>query len=536
MRRIAAALVLTLVAVTWPAIPGLAQAVQTASTASSVTAASLQADFDNDGFADLAVGVASEDVGAIVDAGAVNMLYGSAGGLTGAGSQLFTQASPEVAGIAEAGDHFAHALAAADFDNDGFIDLAIGAPGEDTAINGVGAVNVLYGGVDGLSGVGSQLFTQASPGMAGTAEDGDEFGQALAAGDFDNDGVADLVVGVPFEDLGTTSDVGAVNVLYGTAAGGLSGAGSQLFTQDSPGVVGTAEAGDFFGQTVAAGDFSGDTVDDLAVGIPNEDLIISTQVTDAGAVNVVYGMVGGLSGAGSQLFTQDSPGVAGTATIDEFLGTSLAAGDFDNDGVADLAVGVPLEGEPFVSQLGAVNVLYGSASGLTGAGSQLFDQGSRGVVGTAENGDEFGRALGAGDVDGDGASDLAVGVPGEDVGTVVDAGAVNMLYGSAGGLSGSGSQLFTQNSPGVPGAAETSDRFGRAVAVGDFDGDGFDDLTVGVPAEDVGTVFDAGAVNVLKGAAGGLTGTGSQQFTQDSPELPDTAEDSDLFGDALAAQ
>jgi hypothetical protein len=536
MRRIAAALVLSLAAVTWLAAPGLAQAVQTASTASSVTAASVRADFDNDGFADLAVGVSSEDVGAIVDAGAVNVLYGSAGGLTGAGSQLFTQASPEVAGIAEAGDHFGYTLAAADFDNDGFIDLAIGAPGEDTAINGVGAVNVLYGGVDGLSGAGSQLFTQASPGMAGTAEDGDEFGQALAAGDFDNDGIADLVVGVPFEDLGTTSDVGAVNVLHGTAAGGLSGAGSQLFTQDSPGVVGTAEAGDFFGQTVAAGDFSGDTVDDLAVGIPNEDLI-SAQATDVGAVNVLYAAAAGrLSGAGSQLFTQDSPGVAGTATIDEFLGTSLASGDFDHDGVADLAVGVPLEGEPFISQLGAVNVLYGSASGLTGAGSQLFTQGSPGVVGTAENGDEFGRALATGDVNGDGASDLAVGVPGEDVGTVVDAGAVSLLYGSAGGLSGSGSQLFTQDSSGVVDAAEAGDQFGRAVAVGDFDDDGIDDQTVGVPAEDVGAVFDAGAVNVLKGAAGGLTGSGSQQFTQDSPELPDTAEAGDLFGAALAVQ
>jgi hypothetical protein len=111
-----------------------------------------------------------------------------------------------------------------------------------------------------------------------------------------------------------------------------------------------------------------------------------------------------------------------------------------------------------------------------------------------------------------------------------------VLYGSAGGLSGSGSQLFTQASPEVVDAAEAGDQFGRAVAVGDFDNDGIDDLTVGVPAEDVGAVFDAGAVNVLKGAAGGLTGSDSQQFTQDSPELPDTAEAGDLFGAALAVQ
>src|SRR6266540_1729265 len=224
MRRMAGALVLTLAATAWSAVPGLAQAVQ---TASSVTAASVRADFDNDGFADLAVGV-SEDVGAIGDAGAVNVLYGAAGGLTGAGSQLFTQASPEVAGIAEAGDSFGYALAAGDLDGDGFVDLAIGVPGEDTAINGVGAVNVLYGGVDGLSGAGSQLFTQASPGMVGTAEDGDQFGQALAVGDFDGDGVADLAVGVPGEGLGATSSAGAVNVLKG-AAGGLTSSGSQQF-------------------------------------------------------------------------------------------------------------------------------------------------------------------------------------------------------------------------------------------------------------------------------------------------------------------
>jgi len=528
----AGALVLTRAATAWSAVPGLAQAVQTGIFGDCRQRAGRlrQRRLRRPGRGGL-----RRDVGAIGDAGAVNVLYGAAGGLTGAGSQLFTQASPEVAGIAEAGDSFGYALAAGDFDGDGFVDLAIGVPGEDTAINGVGAVNVLYGGVDGLSGAGSQLFTQASPGMVGTAEDGDQFGQALAVGDFDGDGVADLAVGVPGEGLGATSSAGAVNVLYG-GADGLSGAGSQLFTQDSPGVVGTAEVGDVFGQTVAAGDFNGDAVDDLAVGIPNEDLI-SNQATDAGAVNVLYAAAAGrLGGAGSQLFTQDSPGVGGIATIDEFLGSALAAGDFDNDGDADLAVGVPLDGEPFISQLGAVNVLYGAAGGLSGTGSQLFTQGSPGVVGTAENGDDFGQALAAGDVNGDGASDLAVGVPGEDVGTIVDAGAVNMLYGAAGGLSGSGSQLFTQASPGVVDAAETGDRFARAFAVGDVDGDGFDDLTVGVPAEDVGTVFDAGAVNVLKGAAGGLTSSGSQQFTQDSPELPDTAEDSDQFGAALAVQ
>ena len=77
---------------------------------------------------------------------------------------------------------------------------------------------------------------------------------------------------------------------------------------------------------------------------------------------------------------------------------------------------------------------------------------------------------GGGDFNGDGVADLAVGVPGEDVDGIQDAGAVNVLYGSATGITATGDQLFTQATPGVPGAAEAGDRFGSAVAAGDFKG------------------------------------------------------------------
>ena len=181
MRRMAVAVVLMLAAVAWPAVPGLAQAVQTASTAASVTAASVRADFDNDGFADLAVGVSSEDVGAIVDAGAVNVLHGSAGGLTGAGSQLFTQNSPELPDTAETSDQFGRAVAVGDFDDDGIDDQTVGVPAEDVgAVFDAGAVNVLKGAAGGLTGSGSQQFTQDSPELPDTAEAGDLFGAALA--------------------------------------------------------------------------------------------------------------------------------------------------------------------------------------------------------------------------------------------------------------------------------------------------------------------------------------------------------------------
>src|SRR4029453_2021450 len=103
-------------------------------------------------------------------------------------------------------------------------DLAIGGPYEDVeAIDSAGAVNVIYGSAGGLSAtaVPDQFWSQASFGVEEIAEAGAQFGAALACGDFNNDGYADLAVGVPYESVGDVSDAGGVNVIYGSA-GGLS--------------------------------------------------------------------------------------------------------------------------------------------------------------------------------------------------------------------------------------------------------------------------------------------------------------------------
>jgi hypothetical protein len=179
MRRITVVVVLLLVAVVWPAAHGLAHRSTTTHAAAD---GSLQADFNNDGFPDLVVGVLGEDVGAVEDAGAVNVLAGSAGGLTGVGSQIFTQNSLGVPGVAEPGDLFGEALAAGDFDSDSFADLAVGVLGEDVdTFQDAGAINLLPGSAAGLTGTGSQLFTQDSPGVPDSVEHDDFFGSALAA-------------------------------------------------------------------------------------------------------------------------------------------------------------------------------------------------------------------------------------------------------------------------------------------------------------------------------------------------------------------
>jgi FG-GAP repeat len=443
------------------------------------------------------------------------------------------------AGVAVASPAAGHDAAAAqlraDFNNDGAEDLAIGVPGETVGTSfSAGAVNVLYGSMGGgLTGAGSELFTQDSPGVGSTAEELDRFGETLASSDFNNDGFSDLAVGAPVETVGTVEGAGAVNVMFGSASG-LTGAGSQLFTQDTPGVGSSVEPTDLFGLALAAGDFNNSGTDDLAVGAAAESV---GTVQFAGAVNVLYGRpVSGLTGANSQLFTQDSPGVGSTAEQSDQFGQTLAAGDFNNSGTEDLAVGAAFESVGVVEAAGAVNVLYGRpVTGLTGANSQLFTQDTPGVGSTAEEGDAFGLLLAGGDFDANGADDLAVGVPFETVGAVLAGGAVNVLYGSTSRLTGTGSQLFTQDTPGVEDTVERPDLFGFALAGGDFDADNADDLAIGAPGESLGTVLQAGAVNVLHGSTNRLSGTGSQLFTQDTPGVDDTAEEFDFFGGALDA-
>jgi hypothetical protein len=219
-------------------------------------------------------------------------------------------------------------------------------------------------------------------------------------------------------------------------------------------------------------DFDNDGFDDLAVGVPGENV---GSAANAGAVNVIYGSNAGLAATGDQLWHQDGPGVAGIAGTGDTFGATVVCGNFNVDVYDDLAIGVPGEDVGALVDAGAVNVLYGSAAGLTAAGSELWHQDVAGVEGTAEGGDRFGAALASGDFDDDVADDLAIGAPGEDVDGEPNAGSVNVLYGGGGGLAASGDQLWHQNSLHVLDTVEEDESFGYALAAGDFDHDGFDD-------------------------------------------------------------
>src|SRR5262245_4462995 len=116
MRRLAVAVVIVLAV----GVAAIAAGPAGSANPNDAAAESLQADFNNDGFADLAVGVPGEAVGSTREAGAVNVLYGGTGGLAGSGSQLFTQNTSGVGSSAEAGDSFGDALATGDFNDDGF--------------------------------------------------------------------------------------------------------------------------------------------------------------------------------------------------------------------------------------------------------------------------------------------------------------------------------------------------------------------------------------------------------------------------------
>ena len=454
--------------------------------------------FNGDDYSDLAIGVPYEDIGDISNAGVVQVLFGSATGLTATDDQSWDMRDLLV-DDASALDHgqFGLALAWGDFNGDAVGDLAIGRPGAQQyqplpdirtgfVRDYAGEVVILYGSVEGLAVFGAEILRQQSlPSstdelpvrlLGDSAEHDDRFGSVLAAGKFDADIFTDLVVGVPFESIEATSlfaadddFAGMIHIVYGDW-NGFESPSHQRFSQAMGAVVGAAGEREFFGSALAIGDFDGNGRADLAVGTPYQSVAVLAPTgilyfrEKAGSVIVFYSDANGLSD-GLELWTQDSEGVQGAAEEDDLFGFALAAADFDGDGNADLAIGVPREDHSGVTNAGMVNVLYGSSSGLTAAGDQLWYQGMDPTFGTGapQRDDLFGSSLSAWNFGNGDERDLVIGVPGKGLFGRARAGMIHVVYGSSSGLAVAGNQFWHQAHLQSDEGVETGDEFGRAI-------------------------------------------------------------------------
>ncbi|MFJ1969622.1 FG-GAP-like repeat-containing protein [Streptomyces sp. NPDC087903] len=437
-----------------------------------------------------------------------------------------------------------------DFNGDGYRDLAVGAPGAaNGTIDEAGAVVVLYGSANGVTASRRTVITQATSGIPGTAKEWDRFGSAVATADLDRDGYADLLIGTPDKSAGTMWGVGSLTVVWGGSSGLKGGAAVAPPTG--------LDEGCGFAAGLAVGDVTGDGAPDIGVtggcgattytgpftrsGTPARRAFVNELGTNRGVV------MGDVDGDGkAERFWLPGPtdgDISGPVYAESHSGTytelpladgfSGQIGDIDGDGYGDLVTGVPWDvsltpGSTPAHRGGEIQVLYGGPQGITpDQKPQVIHQDTPGVAGTAENGDQFGGSLSVGDTNGDKYADVLVGAPGESVGSVSGAGQATLLRGSAAGLTGTGSRGYSQNTSGVPGAAEAGDTFAGSTYLVDLTKDGRAEVAVGVPGEN-----SDGQLWVARGATAGPVTSGSTAVSGTAAGLKRRYADIN-FGEAL---
>ena len=380
------------------------------------------------------------------DRGQAIVYYGSGRGLSDSPTLAFESDGAE----AELG--FAVSRAG-DVNGDGYADLIVGAPGFDNGATAQGRAFLFAGGPGGPA---SSPAWAVSPPAANS-----RFAFSLGdAGDVNGDGYGDVIVGAPFQSFGQNQE-GRAYVFHGSPSG-LSLSADWTAESD--------QAGARLGWSVgAAGDANGDGFGDVIVGAPGFD----ESVTDEGKAYVFLGSSTGLSLIPSWTAVSGQP-------QSEFGAAVAAAGDVNRDGYTDVVVAAPAFSAGQAGE-GRIFVYHGGMSGPT-----------VNAVWTAESnqiGARFGAAVvSAGDVNGDGFSDLAVGARLFDF-EHTDEGAVFVFHGSATGLSADGTRPSGQpvNADFATFGGQPRAHLGQAVAgAGDMNNDGWADLIVGAPGHDVG--------------------------------------------------
>jgi hypothetical protein len=544
-------------------------------------------DLDGDGHDDLAIGNHTATVGTAKRAGAVTVLRGAASGLGAAGGLRLTQATDGVPGTPAESVYFGASVAIGDVTGDAHLDLVVGATGDGQETgpdpdSPSGSVTVLPGTTTGPTGTGAT--TVIGKVLDHVALHVRDFGASVSVGELTGDGRADVLAGASQSTLAGRQLSGVAVVLHGSPTG-IAASRRSIWHQDSADVAGTADGFDMFSRSTTAGDFTGDGRPDLVLGSPWAK--VGTQ-SDAGKSTMLLNSPGGLTGVGSSELT----GVGSRLHAYFVHATELTGG-----GTQEVLIGGQRELKLYRTAEGkAAPVAVISRSTLGATDVQIYDLGTSSrfpvgvplavpaagdipaapapvlkkprsrfdfdgdgrdevVVGNAEGAiirysasgrtDELvpqpryvgnSMSFAAGDFNGDGYADLAAGdrYDHSDNAAIDGQGGIWICLGSPNGLAYDSCRHLTQNSSGIPGTSGANDGFGDAVAAGDLNGDGRDDLAIGTPDEKIGKATSAGAVIVLFGTPTGITTTGAIYLHQNMPWIPDTSELDDRFGGVLA--
>lgn len=414
-------------------------------------------DLNSDGYWDVVIGAPNDTVGVTTGVGNAYIYYGTSSGLQNIPSYYSVVSAP----TPQTNAYFGYSVSyAGDVNGDGYSDVVIGASNATSSASGDGMAYIYYGGP-----AGGLLWTKAGP-----AQEGANFGYAVStAGDLNKDGFSDVIIGAPFFDHEAT-DEGAVFLYTGSVSG--------LSTSPSATLEPTNQNGANFGFSVStAGDVNYDAGEssDIIVGAPFYD----NEATDEGAAYVFLG-------SSNQQGVRDTSGtrLEPTNTANAQFGYSVStAGDVNGDGLSDVIVGSPGD---LGSQIGRAYVYNGtnSVNGITSATPSAY------LVSSAsgqQEGAQFGYSVStAGDVNGDGFSDVIVGAPTFDT-SYTDVGRAFVFIGSVDDLQTSAGLTLSS-------ASQEGSKFGFSIGSGgDFDSDGYDDIIVGAPTFD-GTYTNQGRV------------------------------------------